>query len=83
MHLLDDTPVVPGDTRPAYASGHQARQVLNDAEDDLRDWRPEPENYGDAPEAESIEKPKVKDADEEEEEPIDEAGKAPALKAEA
>jgi len=33
--------VVPGDERPAYAHAAQARQILNDAEDDLREWRPE------------------------------------------
>lgn len=38
LNLLDDTPVVPGDTRPAFEHAHQARQVLNDAEEDLRDW---------------------------------------------
>ncbi|OIW34447.1 hypothetical protein CONLIGDRAFT_5189 [Coniochaeta ligniaria NRRL 30616] len=41
LKLLDDTPVVPGDIRPAYEGGAQARQILNDAEDDLRDWRPD------------------------------------------
>ncbi|KAI9754065.1 MAG: hypothetical protein M4579_004885 [Chaenotheca gracillima] len=41
LNLLDDTPVVPGDTRPAFENSHQARQVLNDAEDDLRDYRPD------------------------------------------
>lgn len=41
LTLLDDTPVVPGDIRPAYEHSAQARQILNDAEDDLRDWRPE------------------------------------------
>jgi phage/plasmid-associated DNA primase len=41
LKLLDDTPVVPGDVRPAYEHGAQARQILNDAEDDLRDWQPE------------------------------------------
>lgn len=41
LELLDDTPVVPGDTRAAYDGGHQARQVLNDCEDDLKDWQPE------------------------------------------
>ena len=40
LNLLDDTPVVPGDTRPAFEHTHQARQVLNDAEEDLRDWTP-------------------------------------------
>merc|ERR1711964_466512 len=32
LELLDDSPVVPGDTRTAYESGSQARQILNDAE---------------------------------------------------
>lgn len=40
LNLLDDTPVVPGDTRPAFEHSHQARQVLNDAEEDLREWTP-------------------------------------------
>ena len=40
INLLDDTPVVPGDTRPAFEHAHQARQVLNDAEEDLREWTP-------------------------------------------
>lgn len=41
MNLLDDTPVVPGDTRPAFEHVNDARQILNDAEDDLREWTPE------------------------------------------
>lgn len=45
LSLLDTTPVVPGDMRPAYEHGAQARQILNDAEDDLRDWRPDTETY--------------------------------------
>ena len=40
LNLLDDTPIVPGDTRPAFEHGHQARQILNDAEEDLREWQP-------------------------------------------
>ena len=40
LNLLDDAPVVPGDTRPAFENGSQARQILNDAEEDLRDWSP-------------------------------------------
>ena len=40
LNLLDDTPVVPGDTRPAFEQASQARQILNDAEEDLRDWTP-------------------------------------------
>lgn len=39
LTLIDDTPVVPGDVRPAFEYGPQARQVLNDAEDDLKDWQ--------------------------------------------
>lgn len=45
LELLDDSPVVPGDTRTAYEHGSQARQILNDAEDDLRDWQPEGEEF--------------------------------------
>ncbi|KAL3419112.1 sphingolipid long chain base-responsive protein LSP1 [Phlyctema vagabunda] len=44
LNLLDDTPVVPGTIRPAFEHGNQARQILNDAEDDLRDWQPELED---------------------------------------
>lgn len=40
LNLLDDTPIVPGDTRPAFEHADQARQVLNDAEEDLREWQP-------------------------------------------
>lgn len=31
--------MVPGDVRPEYPHASQARQILNDAEDDLREWR--------------------------------------------
>lgn len=40
LNLLDDTPVVPGDTRPAFEHAAQAHQILSDAEEDLRDWQP-------------------------------------------
>ncbi|KAL9029492.1 MAG: hypothetical protein Q9196_002275 [Gyalolechia fulgens] len=40
LQLLDDTPVVPGDIRPAFEHSAQARQILNDAEEDLREWQP-------------------------------------------
>ncbi|MCJ1369572.1 hypothetical protein MMC20_000784 [Loxospora ochrophaea] len=40
INLLDDTPVVPGDVRPPFEHASQARQVLNDAEEDLREWTP-------------------------------------------
>ena len=32
--------MVPGDTRPPFEHAHQARQILNDAEEDLREWVP-------------------------------------------
>ncbi|KAK6361419.1 hypothetical protein TWF730_005148 [Orbilia blumenaviensis] len=38
LALLDDTPVVPGDARPAYDLERDARQILADAEEDLRNW---------------------------------------------
>lgn len=44
LNLIDDTPVVPGDIRAPYEHTPQARQILNDAEDDLRDWQPELED---------------------------------------
>ncbi|KAH6998071.1 long chain base stimulates phosphorylation [Ilyonectria sp. MPI-CAGE-AT-0026] len=45
LDLLDDTPVVPGDSRPVYEHSAQARQVLNDCEDDLKEWQPEADVY--------------------------------------
>ncbi|RFU77930.1 sphingolipid long chain base-responsive lsp1 [Trichoderma arundinaceum] len=41
LELLDDSAVSPGDTRVPYENGAQARQVLNDAEDNLKEWQPE------------------------------------------
>ena len=38
LALLDDDPVTPGDARRAYSHGAQARQVLHDAEEDLKNW---------------------------------------------
>jgi hypothetical protein len=38
VNLVDDTPIVPGDARPAFDGAEAARQVLNDAEDDLRNY---------------------------------------------
>ncbi|KAK8082198.1 hypothetical protein PG996_000979 [Apiospora saccharicola] len=40
LALLDDSPVTPGDARESYQEGGAARQILNDAEDDLRKWEP-------------------------------------------
>lgn len=39
MNLVDDTPIVPGDVHPAFQEVEAARQVLNDAEADLRDYQ--------------------------------------------
>lgn len=41
LQLLDDSPVVPGEAQRAYHHGAQARQILNDCEDDMKDWEPE------------------------------------------
>lgn len=49
LRLLDDSPVVPGDSRRAYEGNAQARQILNDAEEDIREWQHEPESYDDTP----------------------------------
>ncbi|KAI0146659.1 Eisosome component PIL1-domain-containing protein [Pestalotiopsis sp. NC0098] len=40
LSLLDDTPMTPGDAQREYSNGGEARQILNDAEDDLRNWEP-------------------------------------------
>ena len=40
MNYLDDTPVVPGDVRQPFAHVTDARQVLNDAEQELQAWTP-------------------------------------------
>ncbi|KAF2639908.1 hypothetical protein P280DRAFT_400671 [Massarina eburnea CBS 473.64] len=40
VNLLDDTPIVPGDTHREFDGVETARQVLNDAEDELRTWQP-------------------------------------------
>jgi len=38
LGLLDDTPIVPGEERAAYANESAAREILNDAEHTLRGW---------------------------------------------
>jgi chromosome segregation ATPase len=40
LNYIDDEPLVPGDSRHAYDHELEARQVLEDAEADLRAWRP-------------------------------------------
>ncbi|TGJ85920.1 hypothetical protein E0Z10_g2893 [Xylaria hypoxylon] len=44
ISLIDDSPVTPGDAHKAYNHGGAARQVLNDAEDDLKSWETNREN---------------------------------------
>jgi len=39
LNLVDDTPIVPGDTHAPFAEVEAARQVLNDAESDLQAYR--------------------------------------------
>ncbi|KAF2012138.1 hypothetical protein BU24DRAFT_425975 [Aaosphaeria arxii CBS 175.79] len=41
LNLLDDTPIVPGDEHPAFEGAEAARQVLNEAEAELRSWQPQ------------------------------------------
>lgn len=38
--LLDDTPLVPGETRAGYEQLDHGRQILDDAEQDLKSWEP-------------------------------------------
>lgn len=38
LNLLDDSPIVPGDAHAAFDKNDAARQVLDDAEDELRAW---------------------------------------------
>ncbi|KAF2213493.1 hypothetical protein CERZMDRAFT_90467 [Cercospora zeae-maydis SCOH1-5] len=40
VNLLDDTPTVPGEERPAYIHAETGRDILNDAEAALRGWQP-------------------------------------------
>ncbi|KAI9767431.1 MAG: hypothetical protein M1840_005660 [Geoglossum simile] len=40
LNLLDDTPVIPGEARPIFDGEKAARDILNDAEEELRDWQP-------------------------------------------
>ncbi len=40
LNYLDDAPVVPGDERQPFPHANDARQVLNDAEQELQSWQP-------------------------------------------
>lgn len=39
LNMVDDTPIVPGEERQAFAHADAARDVLNDAESQLRSWQ--------------------------------------------
>lgn len=39
LNFIDDSPVVPGDSRKAYEHEADARKVLDDAENDMRAWQ--------------------------------------------
>lgn len=38
MELLDDSPVTPGETRPAYDGYEASKQIIIDAESALNEW---------------------------------------------
>ncbi|KAF2147115.1 uncharacterized protein K452DRAFT_215717, partial [Aplosporella prunicola CBS 121167] len=40
LNLLDDAPIVPGESHPEYEGVEPGRNILNAAEDELRAWRP-------------------------------------------
>ncbi|KAH7064709.1 Eisosome component PIL1-domain-containing protein [Macrophomina phaseolina] len=40
LNLLDDSPIVPGEAHPPYPHEAAGRDILNDAEDELRAWQP-------------------------------------------
>ena len=42
LELLDDTPVVPGDSPAEYQHEHEAKQILLDCEEQLQAWTPKP-----------------------------------------
>lgn len=54
LNYIDDSAVVPGDARPAYENELQARQVLEDAETDLRAWEPSVEPIASAARGASV-----------------------------
>lgn len=40
LNLVDDTPIVPGEAHPPFEGAEAGRQILNDTEDDLRNYQP-------------------------------------------
>lgn len=41
LDLVDDMPITPGECRPPYDSYETSKQIITDAERDIRDWLPE------------------------------------------
>lgn len=39
LNLLNDEPVVPGDTHPPFEGEREARNILHDAEEEMKEWR--------------------------------------------
>ncbi|KAJ5605704.1 hypothetical protein N7510_008485, partial [Penicillium lagena] len=54
LNFIDDSPVVPGDSRQAYEHELAARKVLDDAENDMRAWQPSVEPIATATGAEGL-----------------------------
>jgi hypothetical protein len=40
LAVLDDTPIVPGEQRAAFAEDEKLRTILASAEDELKGWQP-------------------------------------------
>lgn len=40
LNLLDDAPIVPGEERVSFGESDAAKEILSDAEESLRAWRP-------------------------------------------
>ncbi|ODQ64304.1 hypothetical protein NADFUDRAFT_52631 [Nadsonia fulvescens var. elongata DSM 6958] len=69
LELLDDSPVTPGETRPAYDGYDASRQVIIDAENALASWTLD---HASVKPTLSIRRAHEEDEDEEEEEEYDE-----------
>ena len=40
VNLVDDTPIVPGNSHQAFDGNEKARLILDNAEEDLKNWHP-------------------------------------------
>lgn len=40
INMLDDTPIVPGEERQGFEHAEEAKEILNDAENELKSWSP-------------------------------------------